>query len=86
MVPGQGAAPRGGGAPIAGGNAAGNDTGATRRSIDIFEGDALDETALAELVRAAIAYLEGLSAAACAMNALAIVTSARITAFAMRIL
>lgn len=34
----------------------GNDTGATRRSIDVFENDALDAEALAQLVRAAIAY------------------------------
>lgn len=34
----------------------GNDTGATRRSIDIFEGDQVDEAALQNLVRAAIAY------------------------------
>lgn len=34
----------------------GNDTGATRRSIDIFENDALDLKALQNLVRASIAY------------------------------
>ena len=34
----------------------GDDKGSTRRSIDIFEGDAIDETALQDLVRAAIAY------------------------------
>lgn len=34
----------------------GNDTGATRRSIDIFEGDAVNDQALKELVRVAIAY------------------------------
>lgn len=34
----------------------GKDTGATRRSIDIFENDAIDEQALAELVREAIVY------------------------------
>jgi hypothetical protein len=33
--------------------------GATRREIDIFEGDAIDEAALGELVRAAIAYNHG---------------------------
>lgn len=34
----------------------GKDTGATRRSIDIFEGDAVDAEGLKRLVRAAIAY------------------------------
>lgn len=34
----------------------GNDTGATRRSIDIFDPDALDEKALARLVANAIEY------------------------------
>jgi hypothetical protein len=34
----------------------GKDTGATRRSIDIFENDTLDEQALAELVQEAIVY------------------------------
>lgn len=34
----------------------GKDTGATRRSIDIFEGDQLDEAALQNLVRNAITY------------------------------
>lgn len=34
----------------------GNDTGATRRSIDLFENDAIDAKALTELVRAAITY------------------------------
>lgn len=34
----------------------GDDKGSTRRSIDIFESDAIDETALKNLVRAAIAY------------------------------
>lgn len=34
----------------------GDDKGATRRSIDIFEGDALDAAALQTLVRAAITY------------------------------
>ncbi len=34
----------------------GNDTGATRRSIDLFEGDSVSESALTELVRAAIVY------------------------------
>ena len=34
----------------------GKDTGATRRSIDIFENDTLDEQALAELVREAIVF------------------------------
>ncbi|SDG35689.1 DUF1801 domain-containing protein [Pelagibacterium luteolum] len=34
----------------------GKDTGATRRSIDIFEGDTLDEAGLADLVRTAIAF------------------------------
>jgi hypothetical protein len=34
----------------------GDDTGSTRRSIDIFESDEIDETALKNLVRAAIAY------------------------------
>ncbi|PWW02060.1 hypothetical protein DFR52_102726 [Hoeflea marina] len=32
----------------------GNDTGATRRSIDLFEGDGIDEAALSALVLAAI--------------------------------
>jgi hypothetical protein len=36
----------------------GNDTGATRRSIDIFEGGALDETAFKALFRAAVALNE----------------------------
>lgn len=34
----------------------GKDTGATRRSIDIFEGEAPDTVALQALVRAAITY------------------------------
>lgn len=34
----------------------GNDKGHTRRSVDILEGDELDEAALQALVRAAIAY------------------------------
>lgn len=34
----------------------GNDTGATRRSIDLFEGDRVNADALGELVRAAIAH------------------------------
>ncbi len=34
----------------------GKDTGATRRSIDIFEDDALDDAGLKRLVEAAIAY------------------------------
>ncbi|HEV7278504.1 MAG TPA: DUF1801 domain-containing protein [Devosiaceae bacterium] len=34
----------------------GDDRGNTRRSVDIFEGDAIDEVALRDLVRAAIAY------------------------------
>jgi hypothetical protein len=34
----------------------GKDTGQTRRSIDIFEGDNFDATALTNLVRAAIMY------------------------------
>ena len=34
----------------------GKDTGATRRSIDIFEGDELNERALTDLVRTAITY------------------------------
>lgn len=34
----------------------GKDTGKTRRSIDLFEGDELDEAALQNLVRAAIVY------------------------------
>lgn len=34
----------------------GNDTGATRRSIDLFEDDTVNEAALTELVRAAIVY------------------------------
>lgn len=34
----------------------GDDKGATRRSIDIFEGHGIDERALTELVHAAIAY------------------------------
>lgn len=33
----------------------GNDTGATRRTIDVREGEGLDPSALGELVRAAIA-------------------------------
>jgi hypothetical protein len=36
----------------------GKDTGATRRSIDIFEGGALDETAFKALFRAAVALNE----------------------------
>ena len=34
----------------------GDDKGATRRSIDIFEGDSIDADALQGLLRAAIAY------------------------------
>lgn len=34
----------------------GKDTGATRRSIDIFEGDKLDETAWTGLIQRAIIY------------------------------
>lgn len=34
----------------------GPDTGATRRSIDFFEGDKIDENALKALVRAAVAF------------------------------
>jgi hypothetical protein len=34
----------------------GRDTGATRRSIDLFEGDVLDEKAFKALVRAAVAF------------------------------
>lgn len=34
----------------------GKDNGKTRRSIDVFEGDAIDSGALQTLVRAAIAY------------------------------
>jgi hypothetical protein len=34
----------------------GKDNGATRRSIDIFEGDAVDESAFKALVRAAVAF------------------------------
>ena len=37
----------------------GKDTGATRRSIDIFQGDRIDETAFKALIVAAVALNEG---------------------------